>query len=114
MLRLILLALPPLPAAALTEPAETTLEPSSTAAADPLGSFRVVVEALRPSLVVITGDMAEAQWELVTAELRGASHDLSFDLVLVPGNHDYHFRQLAARSAFSETSATAVPPAAMP
>jgi predicted phosphodiesterase len=65
--------------------------------ADSLGTFHEMIGRTHPHMVIVTGDLtdvgAKTQWERVQESLPGA-----YELVVVPGNHDYHFRHLAEQS----------------
>lgn len=79
----------------VTEVGGKTIEPSDESEPeDSLGLFREMVKRFDPPIVVVTGDLTDtgskAQWKRVSEQLPG-----SYELVLLPGNHDYHFRHIA-------------------
>jgi 3',5'-cyclic AMP phosphodiesterase CpdA len=61
---------------------------------DALTALHALVQETQPKMVIVAGDLtdigAKDQWELVQKSLQGC-----YELIVVPGNHDYHFRHLA-------------------
>ena len=79
----------------VTEPGVETLEPRprQIAGGDALDWVGACARAHRPAALLITGDLTDtgtvAQWREVATRLPG-----EFELFVVPGNHDCHFRHV--------------------
>jgi predicted phosphodiesterase len=82
----------------VTDPGGETLEPrpKTPLSHNPLDLVREISARTRPAAMLVTGDLTDTgtdlQWRRVRIGLSGP-----YELVLLPGNHDYHFRHVAAR-----------------
>jgi predicted MPP superfamily phosphohydrolase len=88
----------------VSDQGEVTMQ--SNGNADPLGAFHKMIGRRHPQMVIVTGDLTDVgtktQWELVQNSLPGA-----YELVVLPGNHDYHFRHLAKQNVLGTFGAPA-------